>query len=410
MKLRLTIIINLAIVFPVLCQISDLTNFDHIIDQNTAAVIGNKQIAPANGDIYTSLKFATGFNNTMASMKSTKQLGYNESSLKGITTRQIPGAPSLYKKCAPGVVLIVTIDATSIGSGSIINAQGDIITNWHVVNGSEQVFVAIYDPKITSIKQICSDQYSIANVIAVDKTKDLALIRLVNADYVAPLEFGNEYELSIAQDVFAIGHPEQYIWSFTYGVISQLRNKQSWSYGEDESFTANVIQTQTPTNPGNSGGPLFNAKGKLVGINSYGAEGQGLNFAVRIGEVKKFVNEVKAGKHKYVEIKKEDVEETSKWEPLDRNENGIIDGYRTSINEDGYYDAIKVDDNEDGIAEFIAADSNHDGEIDIYVFDDDGNGTYELFVVDENFDGDFDFTGVDTDGDMIPDEFSEYNE
>ena len=65
-------------------------------------------------------------------------------------------------------------------------------------------------------------------------------------------------------DVFAIGHPEQLVWSFTDGSISRIRKNFKWEYGDHE-MKADVIQTQTPINFGNSGGPLFNVKGELIG-------------------------------------------------------------------------------------------------------------------------------------------------
>jgi len=342
-------------------------------------------------------------------IKNQKKLGYHGSSLKGITTRQIPGATSLYKRCSPGVVLLISLDATSMGSGSVINNKGDIITNWHVVNGSHQMLVWFYDQKITALDQLDPENYSVAEVIAVDKLRDLAMVRLIDKNRkLSPLELGEEYSLSIAQDVFAIGHPEAYIWSFTYGVISQLRNNNSWSYGEDEVFNANVIQTQTPTNPGNSGGPLFDAKGKLIGINSYGVEGQGLNFAVRIGEVNEFISEVKGGRHQYDIVREDNVEVELFWTPVDRDENGKVDGHKASLNNDGYYDIAQVDDNEDGITDYIVVDTYHDGTIDIIVYDNDNNGSFEYFIMDENNDGEFDTTGIDTNGDSEPDAFFAY--
>jgi len=401
---------TLIIIFSfVYCQTPNFKEINLSIDQSSEDIVGIGDLSPTESEIISSVLFVKDFTNAVNLIKKQKELGYHGSSLKGITTRQIPGATNLYKKCSPGVVLLISLDATSMGSGSVINNYGDIITNWHVVNGSHQMLVWFYDQKITALDQLDPENYSVAEVVAADKSRDLAMVRLIDKNRkLSPLELGEEYSLSIAQDVFAIGHPEAYIWSFTYGVISQLRNNNSWSYGEDEVFNANVIQTQTPTNPGNSGGPLFDAKGKLIGINSYGVEGQGLNFAVRIGEVNEFISEVKDGGHQYNIVHENSVEEELLWSPVDRDENGMVDGHKASLNNDGYYDIAQVDDNEDGITDYIIVDTYHDGTIDIIVYDNDNNGSFEYFIMDENNDGEFDTTGIDTNGDSEPDAFFAY--
>ena len=81
---------------------------------------------------------------------------------------------------------------------------------------------------------------------------------------VKPVSLGNFNDVSIGETVFAIGHPDDLIWSFSSGMVSQLRPNYKWRYKNSHHF-ADVIQTQTPINPGNSGGPLFNKNKKLVG-------------------------------------------------------------------------------------------------------------------------------------------------
>ena len=362
-----------------------------------------------SGDLVESAKYISDFTMTISKVKADKTLGFAGEEIKGITTRQLTGAKVLYKKCAPGVVLLIS--PTSLGSGSVINRRGEIITNWHVVEGQESMMVWFHDPSISNIQDLDSDNYAVADVIATDPTRDLALLKIKRGrKTLAPLKLGKDDQLSIAEDVFAIGHPESFIWSFTYGVISQLRNNYKWVYGESVNFMADVIQTQTPSNPGNSGGPLFNDKGELIGINSYGYPGSdGLNFAVRVGEIEDFISEARAGKHEPEPIVASNNNDSElEWDEFDQNENGIIDAMAADTDGDGDYDIMQFDKNEDQITDYYLLDMNGDQEPDVMIVDLDKNGTFEHFLIDADFDGEWDTEGIDNDGDMRPDEFSEY--
>src|SRR5262249_8817377 len=92
----------------------------------------------------------------------------------------------------------------------------------------------------------------------------------------------------VGADVHAIGHPTGEAWTYTTGVISQYRQAYEWQ-AKGTRHKADIIQTQTPINPGNSGGPLLSDGGTLIGVNSFKAEGEALNFAVSIDEIKKFI-------------------------------------------------------------------------------------------------------------------------
>ncbi|MBC8485718.1 MAG: serine protease [Bacteroidetes bacterium] len=392
------------------CQFNQQIDSKNIFDQTLSPSGNLRKSTQTEHMIIKSAQFITDFNSSINIIKNNRELGYKGKQLKGITTRQISGASKLYKKCAPGVVLLISLDATSLGSGSIVDKEGNIITNWHVVVGFEQMLVWFHDPEITNLKELDPENYSVADVVAIDPKRDLAMLKITgDMKNISSLELGKHYQLDIAQDVFAIGHPELFIWSFTYGVISQLRNNYTWSYENGTSFTANVIQTQTPTNPGNSGGPLFSDKGQLIGINSFGSEGQGLNFAVKVDEVKNFIKEIKAGMHKPESVLEVVDNKELDWEPVDMNENGITDSYRLSSKDDNFYDIAQIDENEDGVIDYIIFDTNRDSEIDVIVYDNDGNGTFEYFEIDEDYDGLPDTTGIDTDGDAIPDVFFAYS-
>ena len=364
--------------------------------------------------IAKSTNFISSFVNATNNTKEKMSLGYKGDVLKGITTRQIAGASGMFKKCVPSVVLLFSVDGYSIGSGTIISKNGEIMTNWHVVEGQEKMLVWFYKKGLTDLKDLDPDNYAVAEVIATDQKRDLALLKLTDNKKIKlnPATFGRYYKLEVAQDVFAIGHPEALAWSFTYGVISALRKDYSWQYSGGIELIADVIQTQTPTNPGNSGGPLFDEKGKLIGINSFGSEGSdGLNFAVSIDEVKSFLSEAKSGKHKPIFAEKS--ASSNDYEnciPVDTDKNGKDDMLLMDVDEDGVYDLAFVDENEDGEFDFLVGDLNNDGETDLLIYDKDENGSFEYFVIDTDFDGRWDTSGVDTDGDLEPDVLFAYTE
>lgn len=205
----------------------------------------------------------------------------------------------LFQRTAPAVVLIFALDGNdkpeSLGSGSVIDPQGRILTNVHVIEGATRVAV-VFKPKsgnvnLGDIRQ--ADLYT-ATVEKQDRGRDLALLRLERKpDTLVTLPFGSMEGLSVGADVHAIGHPEGATWTYTKGIVSQIRVNAEWSYSDDKSkHHATVIQTQTPINPGNSGGPLINDAMQLVGVNTYSrGDAQGMNYAVSVDDVQRFIAE-----------------------------------------------------------------------------------------------------------------------
>ena len=191
----------------------------------------------------------------------------------------------LYRGRAPAVVLIVTNQG--YGSGTVIDAQGHVLTNWHVVAGYSQVPVVFKPKKGEDLKK---ELVRTATVERIDKTLDLALLKIVAPP--KPLVFarlGKSSQLEVGQDVFAIGHPMGEIWTFTKGIISQIRPEYEWGDAAAR-HRATVIQTQTPINPGNSGGPLLDEGGRLIGVNSFTKPNTpGLNYAIAVDSVERFL-------------------------------------------------------------------------------------------------------------------------
>jgi len=192
---------------------------------------------------------------------------------------------AIYRKAVPAVVLVVTDEG--LGSGAIINAEGHVVTNWHVVGTAPQVIVVFKPKDGTELKKELAFR---ATVEKVDQVTDLALLKIhAPPQTMAFLSLGNISTLQVGQDVHAIGHPKGEVWTYTQGIISQIRADYAWSTGAARSHRAKVIQTQTPVNPGNSGGPLLDDKGKLIGINAFRGHGEGLNYAVAVDEIHTFL-------------------------------------------------------------------------------------------------------------------------
>ena len=160
---------------------------------------------------------------------------------------------------------------TATGSGFLIDREGHMVTNDHVVSGAESVSVTLGD----------SDNSYDAEIIGTDPSTDLALLKLdAPSDVITPLTIGDSNGAKVGDPVVAIGNPFGLDRTVTTGIVSALQR-------EIQSTTAysisDVIQTDAAINPGNSGGPLINAAGEVIGVNSQIATGGGGNGSVGIG-------------------------------------------------------------------------------------------------------------------------------
>jgi 2-alkenal reductase len=175
---------------------------------------------------------------------------------------------NLYERVNPGVVNIDLIsgtgaDATEFGSGSgfVIDLQGHIVTNNHVVEGADELDVTFSDGTVAVAKIIGADPYS-----------DLAVIKVeVDASLLHPLPLGDSDLVKVGQRVIAIGNPFGLFGTMTVGIISgkgrTLQADPSASTGALYS-NPDIIQTDAAINPGNSGGPLLNSKGEVIAVNA----------------------------------------------------------------------------------------------------------------------------------------------
>ena len=311
------------------------------------------------------------------------------------------GGIQVYKEASPTVVLIVTND--EIGSGSMIDRQGHIITNWHVVQGYSKVAVVFKPEKGVEVKK---ENAFAAKVIKLDEVSDLALLKIERLpEKTHIIKLGSMDNVEVAQEVHAIGHPDGEIWTYTKGIISQIRPDYEWSYDDKIMHKSKVIQTQTPINPGNSGGPLLNDEAELIGINSFVKQGEGLNYAVSVDVVQDFLKrkESRISKKASVPGSLKDLD----YQEFDVNKDGITDALGIDTNKNGKLDTFIIDKNQDGKPDYFKLDTDENGKFDTIAYDTNNNKKLDTWAYDTNEDGKLDLYGYDYDEDGEIDEYKE---
>ena len=196
--------------------------------------------------------------------------------------------PQVVEKVTPAVVGVSTKslvrdqffnvkEQEGLGSGFIINEDGYVVTNYHVINGAQEVKVIFSDGKEVNAK-----------VVNYDAERDIAVIKITD-DVKMPgiAELGDSSTVKAGEEVIAIGNPlgKEFSSTVTKGIVSSPNRKMKTENGN----VLDYIQTDAAINPGNSGGPLINSKGEVIGINTakkVGEDIEGIGFAIPINEVK----------------------------------------------------------------------------------------------------------------------------
>src|SRR5579863_5121883 len=166
------------------------------------------------------------------------------------------------------------------GSGFIIDKDGHVLTNYHVIADARQVEVSLHNRKTYR-----------ATIVGVDRSHDLAVL-LIKAPDLQPMTLGDSTHLQVGQKVYAIGNPFGLAGTLTRGIVSSIRSVQ-----EPDGMTIDeAIQTDAAINPGNSGGPLLNWHGEVIGINTMIAsnvgQSAGIGFAIPINTAKAVLNDL----------------------------------------------------------------------------------------------------------------------
>ena len=166
------------------------------------------------------------------------------------------------------------------GSGFIIDKEGHVLTNYHVIADARQVEVTLHNRK----------KYR-ATVIGTDRSHDLAVIQIKGSEFT-PMVLGDSRNLQVGQKVYAIGNPFGLAGTMTRGIISSIRPVQE----PDGMQIDEAIQTDAAINPGNSGGPLLNWHGEVIGINTMIAssvgQSAGIGFAIPVNTAKAVLNDL----------------------------------------------------------------------------------------------------------------------
>jgi S1-C subfamily serine protease len=194
---------------------------------------------------------------------------------------------AVYKRALPSVVNITStavafdffygpVPQQGQGSGFILDKQGHILTNNHVIDNAQRVEVTLYD----------KHKYK-ATVVGVDKGHDLALLQINNVPNLQPATLSESQSLTVGQLVYAIGNPFGLSGTMTRGIISAIRSIR----GPNNSPIEDAIQTDAAVNPGNSGGPLLNSRGEVIGIttliaNNGADQSSGIGFAIPVNTAK----------------------------------------------------------------------------------------------------------------------------
>lgn len=172
-----------------------------------------------------------------------------------------------------------------LGSGFIINSEGYILTNEHVISGAKEITVTVkgFQEPFT------------ATVVGKDSNMDLAVLKINSSKKLPHIELGDSDSARVGEWVIAIGNPYRLDHTVTVGVISAKERPitiADQSTGNTRVYN-NLIQTDAAINPGNSGGPLISLDGKVIGINTaVNAQAQGIGFAIPINSVKEVLDEL----------------------------------------------------------------------------------------------------------------------
>ncbi|MGN0076011.1 MAG: S1C family serine protease [Parafannyhessea sp.] len=213
-------------------------------------------------------------------------------------TDEATTAQAAAAKALPSVVVVnvTTSSGSGLGSGVIYDKKGDIITNYHVIEGATSISVTINNKSYD------------AKVVGSDSSSDIAVIKVdLGNTEVTPIEVGDSDKLVVGDWVMTVGSPFGLDQSVSAGIVSSLSRNQVMQSSSGETIYTNLIQTDAAINPGNSGGALVNSKGQLVGIctlfSSDTDSFAGIGFAIPGNYATKIADKIIAGKtvtHAYI--------------------------------------------------------------------------------------------------------------
>src|SRR6266702_4058973 len=233
--------------------------------------------------LFAGLEYAGSSTGSTTTTKSVATTTTTSSSGSTIETLQ----ETAIAKIEPAVVEldVTTTQGEQIGSGVIIDTKGDIVTNYHIVNGEESITTVLYNGNKVQ-----------AQLVGTNTADDLAVVRIQPFANMTVAQIGDSSRLVVGQEVMAIGNPLGITETATKGIVSALNRSVTES---TETTVSNAIQTDAAVNPGNSGGALINLQGQLIGIPTLTAvntesntAANGLSFAIPSNLVQTVVQQI----------------------------------------------------------------------------------------------------------------------
>ncbi len=204
--------------------------------------------------LFAGLQFAGSTNSPATTSKSAVSTPVTSSSTSSSASTIEAQQEAAIAKIEPAVVEldVTTTQGEQIGSGVIIDTKGDIVTNYHIVNGENSITVVLYNGNKVQ-----------AQLVGTNSSDDLAVVHIQPFAHMTVAQIGDSSKLVVGQEVLAIGNPLGITETATKGIVSALNRNVTESTG---TTISNAIQMDAAVNPGNSGGALINLQGQLIGI------------------------------------------------------------------------------------------------------------------------------------------------
>lgn len=237
--------------------------------------------------LFAGLEFARSSTSSTSNIATTSKAIATTSTTSSSGTTIEAQQEAAIAKIEPAVVELeaTTAQGQQIGSGVIIDLKGDIVTNYHIVNGEESITAVLFNGRTVQ-----------AQLVGTNTADDLAVVRIQPFANMAVAQIGNSSALVVGQEVLAIGNPLGITETATKGIVSALNRSVTESNG---TTISKAIQTDAAVNPGNSGGALINLQGQLIGIPTLTAVNtesntvaNGVSFAIPSNLVQSVVQQI----------------------------------------------------------------------------------------------------------------------
>lgn len=255
-------------------------------NSNLAIIFSTLAFICAGGSlVFSAINYQNRYQPNTNFQKDSNSANFTEGSISSVASKVSPSVVSITTETTKRGWYGPSISSAA-GTGSIISSDGYILTNRHVVEGSNNISVILDN----------GTEYKNVELIGTDPLNDVAILKIKDAKDLPAVKLGDSKTITIGQQVIAIGNAlGQYQNSVTEGIISGIGRSlvASDSTGSSRESLTDMIQTDASINQGNSGGPLVNAAGEVIGINTaVSASGNGLGFALPISSVKGIVTTV----------------------------------------------------------------------------------------------------------------------